>query len=118
MLDNLNIKYTQQYSFKDLFSNRECDKLYYDFAIFNNNILIYIIEYDGIQHFEEGHFHNNFLITHENDLKKNKYCFEHNIPIIRIPFNKEYYLDDLKLETTKFLLTPENEKNYYKISNY
>ena len=44
---------------------------------------------------------------------KNKYCFEHNIPLIRIPYNAEYTFEDLKLETTRFLLTPENEQEYY-----
>ena len=113
MLNNLHIQYKQQYSFKDLFSNRECDKLYYDFAIFNNNTLIYIIEYDGIQHFEKNHFHQDFTVIHKNDLEKNKYCFDHNIPIIRIPYNKEYNLNDLKLETTRYLLTQDNEGEYY-----
>lgn len=114
MLNTLNFQYKQQYSFQDLFSNRECDKLYYDFAIFNNETLLYLIEYDGIQHFEKNHFHNNFDITRKNDLLKNKYCFSNNIPIIRIPYNKPYDINDLKLETTKFLLTPENEKEYYR----
>ena len=45
---------------------------------------------------------------------KNKYCFEHNIPLIRIPYNVKYTEEDLILETTHFLLTPENEENYYK----
>ena len=113
MLDTLQIKYKQQYSFDDLYSNRKCDKLYFDFGIFNNNILIYIIEYDGIQHFEEGHFKDSYEITHQNDLIKNKYCFKHNIPIIRIPYNKEYNINDLKLETTRYLLTQDNEEKYY-----
>lgn len=113
MLDFLQIKYIKQYSFKDLFSNRECDKLYYDFAIFNKEKLIYMIEYDGIQHFEEGHFNGSLFITRKNDLKKNKYCFKHNIPIIRIPYDKEYTLNDLKLETTHYLLTQDNESKYY-----
>ena len=47
------------------------------------------------------------------NLIKNKYCFDNNIPLIRIPYNAEYTIDDLKLETTRFLLTPENEEEYY-----
>ena len=47
------------------------------------------------------------------DLQKNHYCFDNNIPIIRIPYDAEYTIDDLKLETTRFLLTPENEEEYY-----
>ena len=76
----------------------------------------YIIEYDGEQHFKpidvwggEEALSN----TRERDLIKNKYCFDNNIPLIRIPYDAEYTIDDLKLETTKFLLTPENEQEYY-----
>lgn len=114
ILDNLKISYKTQYRFKNLTSTgRECDQLMFDFAIFNNNKLIYLIEYDGIQHFEEGHFHNSLEKTRKNDLIKNKYCFDNNILIIRIPYDAEYTIDDLKLETTRFLLTPENEEDYY-----
>ena len=66
-----------------------------------------------------GHLNSCGCINskHENIIKqlliKNKYCFEHNIPLIRIPYNKEYTFEDLKLETTHFLLTPENEQKYY-----
>lgn len=35
------------------------------------------------------------------------------LAIIRIPYDADYIIDDLKLETTRFLLTPENEKEYY-----
>lgn len=114
ILDNAHIKYKQQYKFKDLTSTgRECDQLMFDIAVFNNDILLYLIEYDGIQHFEEGHFNNTFEITHNNDLLKNQYCFKHNIPIIRIPYYADYTLEDLKLETTRFLLVKENEGEYY-----
>ena len=114
MLDEINISYKQQIKFEDLSTTgRACDRLMYDFGIYNQNNLIYIIEFDGIQHFEEGHFKNDYNITHNNDLLKNKYCFDNNIPLIRIPYNIDYNLNDLKLETTRFLLTPENEKEYY-----
>lgn len=112
MLDTLNIKYIQQYSFKDLLNDKNY-KLFFDFAIVNNNKIIYVIEFDGIQHFQSGLFHSSLKDTHNNDIIKNHYCFEHNIPIIRIPYNKYYTLNDLKLEYSNFLLTPENEEQYY-----
>lgn len=116
MLDHLGIKYEQQQKFNDLSSTgRACDVLPFDIAVYNNNTLLYLIEYDGIQHFEDGHFHNTLEVTRKNDLIKNKYCFDHNIPLIRIPYDAEYTLDDLKLETTRFLLTPENEQEYYNV---
>lgn len=116
MLDILNIKYIQQQKFENLTSTgRACDQLMFDFGIYNNNTLIYLIEFDGIQHFDKTHQwkENGFEITHNNDLIKNKYCFDNNIPLIRIPYNAKYDLNDLKLETTRFLLTSENEEKYY-----
>lgn len=108
MLDELNIKYKKQYPYLDL---------YFDFAIYSKeNELLYFIEYDGIQHFKNGCFKQATIkTTHHNDLIKNQYCFNNKIPIIRIPYNKKYEKDDLILETTKFLLTQENEKEYYSI---
>ena len=84
----------------------------FDFFIENK----YIIEYDGEQHFKPIDFFGGekyFNVQRAHDLIKNKYCFDNNTPIIRIPYDVEYTLDDLKLETTRFLLTKENEKEYY-----
>lgn len=114
MLEALNIKYKQQQKFNDLTSTgRTCDELMFDIAVYNQETLLYLIEYDGVQHFEKGHFNNSYEQTRKNDIIKNKYCFDNNIPLIRIPYNAKYDLNDLKLETTKFLLTPENEAEYY-----
>ena len=85
----------------------------FDIAIFDNDFnLSYIIEYDGKQHFTQVS-NWNFEKTRKHDLIKNKYCFDNNIPLIRIPYDVEYTINDLKLETTRFLLTPKNEKEYY-----
>ena len=106
LLDQLKLIYKSQFHYKDCIGR-------FDFLINNN----YIIEYDGIQHFkytETGwNTKENFERTRKSDLIKNKYCFDNNIPIIRIPYDAEYDLNDLKLETTRFLLTPKNEKEYY-----
>ena len=89
----------------------------FDFHIGTNLEKGYIIEYDGQQHFfytgtgwdTQEHYER----THANDLRKNLYCFRNNIPLIRIPYDTNYTINDLKLETTRFLLTPENEEEYY-----
>ena len=96
----------------------ECHKTYddlvdkaqlpFDFFVDNK----YVIEYDGEQHFNPISFFD-YDYTHKHDLMKNNYCFKHSIPLIRIPANVKYTIDDLILETTRFLLTPENEKEYY-----
>ena len=104
ILKENNIPFIEQKSYKN-----------YRFDFYVNNK--YMIEFDGEQHFmyKGGWFtEDRFNTIHQNDLIKNKYCFDNNIPLIRIPYDAEYDLNDLKLETTRFLLTPENEEEYYK----
>lgn len=112
ILKKENIKYKKEFIFNNFKNAR------FDFAIFNNqNVLLYIIEYDGEQHFnyraKGWNNKNNFQTTRKKDLIKNKYCFENNIPLIRIPYNIKWQESDLILNTTRFLLTKENERNYY-----
>lgn len=48
LLDKANINYTTQKKFNGLSSTgRKCDELMFDFAIYKNDILQYLIEYDG-----------------------------------------------------------------------
>lgn len=71
----------------------------FDFAIFDDdNNLIKLIEFDGEQHFEPvEHFggEEKFLIQKERDERKNKYCEENNIPLLRIPY-WDYQRIDMK----------------------
>lgn len=107
LLTENNIPFIYQYSFNNF--------QHYKFDFYVNNS--YIIEFDGKQHFIwfENSWNNkdNVKATHNRDLLKNEYCFKNNIPIIRIPYDKNYNLQDLLLETTSFLLTPDNENIYY-----
>lgn len=117
LLEN-DMNYAKEYFVKLPNSGRA----YYDFAIFNNEQkLLYLIEFDGQQHDAEGKKENGqgwgnslelYLKTHERDLKKNRWCFEHDIPLIRIPYARLELLciEDLKLETTSFLLKPDMEE--------
>lgn len=93
----------------------------FDFAIFdNNNNLKYFIEFDGSQHFEENidedglgwNSKEKYEKTHERDMIKNQWCIENHIPLIRIPYTHLSKLDltDLVLETSTFIINPENEK--------
>lgn len=113
LLKENNINFIRECTFSDLKSDKN-RSLFFDFYIENN----YIIEFDGIQHFSAKmggwNTEENLMQVRKHDLRKNKYCFENHIPLIRIPYNAEYTIDDLKLETTRFLLTPENEDAYYK----
>lgn len=86
ILDKNNIKYKRQYSFKDL---KVKDYLKFDFAIFKNNNLFCLIEYQGKQHYEP---YRNFDDTErfkkrqEYDQIKRDYCKNNNIKLIEIPY--------------------------------
>lgn len=99
ILESNNIKFEVQKKFKDLPNN-----LRFDFFIENS----YVIEFDGMQHFEcIEHWGGEEGLKKRQlyDQQKNTYCFINNIPIIRIPYwHNDIQLEDLKVETTKFLL--------------
>ena len=76
----------------------------FDFYVDNK----YIIEFDGVQHFNTTSGWNNENKLHQtqiNDKIKNDWCKKHNIPIIRIPYLiKDIKLEDLLLETSKYIV--------------
>ena len=104
LLNDNNIMFEQQKSF----NNCKYDELDYrlprfDFFVSNK----YLIEFDGIQHFEPVEYfggEEQFAIQQEHDIYKNQWCKENNIPLIRIPYTKlnTLCLKDLLLETTEF----------------
>lgn len=91
ILQENNINFKREFTFPDLFGDRG-GKLRFDFGILNsNNDLLYLIEYDGIQHFEINCFGNNeddFNILKKYDKIKEDYCKNNNIPLLRIPYTK------------------------------
>lgn len=107
ILKNNNINFKQEVKFDTC---KFKDTNYYakfDFYVENN----YIIEYDGEQHFQyksdNGQNNKeNFEKTKNHDEYKNQQCKENNIPLIRIPYThlKDLCIEDLKLETTTFLV--------------
>lgn len=85
LLEN-NILFKKQFSFNDCLSSLG-NKLKFDFAIFENEKLKYLIEFDGKQHFEAVEAfggEKDFLKRQENDKIKNDYCELKNIKLIRI----------------------------------
>lgn len=81
-----NIKFTRQFTFENC---RDKNPLPFDFALFENNKLKCLIEFDGEQHFYPIDFwggEENFkYIKHHDDIKDN-YCINNKIPLIRIPY--------------------------------
>lgn len=113
ILTDNNIIFKKEYCFADL---KDEGLLRFDFAIFENNKLKYLIEYDGNIHTNKKGAWNGHLdydVLHKHDLMKNEYCKQHNIPLIRIPYTqlKKLTLKDLKLESSLFIIGENNEIN-------
>ena len=112
ILTDNQIQFITQYRFDDFVAEYNNIPYRFDFAIFINNQLSYIIEFDGEQHFyyQESGSSWNTKESHERtvelDIKKNNYCKEHNIPLIRIPYTMrgKITINDLVVETTKYLV--------------
>lgn len=97
ILDENNIFYEIEKKF-----NTCKDKTYLPFDFYVDNK--YLIEYDGIQHYDEQTIFN-YEYTHNHDLIKNQWCKENKIPLIRIPYThyNNLCLEDLLLETSKYI---------------
>lgn len=92
-------EFIREYSFDDL---KDQYVLRFDFAIFKNNQLAGLIEYQGEQHTSPSNgFYSEELIKH--DKMKVEYCKNRNIPLIVIYYKKNYNLTlaDLQLEKLK-----------------
>lgn len=91
LLTKNNIIFEKEYSFNDLIYK---NKLRFDFAIFNTDgTLSHLIEYDGIQHFEQTGWEDVKTIQFRDNLK-NQYCLDNNIKLIRIN-----NIEDINLST-------------------
>lgn len=91
ILKENNINFKREYTFSDLLGTGG-GRLRFDFGILDNSDnLLYLIEYDGIQHYEPNCFGKNkddFKILKKYDMIKDEYCKKNNIKLIRIPYTK------------------------------
>ena len=105
ILDELNISYETEKIFKDLISKNN-KPLRFDFCIYDNitkNILC-LIEYQGIQHYEERSYFSkqNLKERQDNDQLKHDYCLQHQLSLIEIPYldynllSKEYLYEQIE----------------------
>lgn len=90
LLDYWKINYKREYTFPDLITDKGGHPRF-DFAIFQNNKLAYLIEYDGRQHYN---YNNNWNMTKEEfqrlqdtDKLKTEYCQKNKIPLYRFTKN-------------------------------
>ena len=96
ILDDNNVNYKREVSISDCFSKRP---LKFDFAIYDHDVIVTIIEYDGEQHFHPVLLFGGedaYQETVRRDNIKNTYCAEKNIPLIRIP----YYMTNDEIKNT------------------
>lgn len=98
ILTKAGIAYRTEVEFKGLKGGK--GNLRFDFVCYKNGRIWVCIEVDGRQHFEyTPYFHKTkvaFRRQKEHDIKKNKFCIQNGIPLIRVPYWK---LDTLTYQT-------------------
>lgn len=92
ILKQYNISFKREYSFNDLVDN---GRLRFDFAIFQNNKLYGLIEYQGRQHSESPNQFNHYGLLQKHDKMKLEYCQKHNIPLLFLDKNSNLEQDIL-----------------------
>lgn len=84
-LEEKSINYEREFSFNDLVGKK--NNLRFDFKITLRDT-IFLLEFDGEQHYNPNTGIGNFEETYENDHKKNEYCILNEINLMRIPFTE------------------------------
>lgn len=97
--------YQEQYS---LIGCKYKNMLHFDFAVMINNIVLFLIEYDGQQHYKAIDFwggDNDLHIIQKRDQVKSNYCKENNIPLLRLPYTLT--AEQIEKEIVKFYKSVE-----------
>ena len=82
--------FSKEFSFNNLIGKEK--PLRFDFAIFEDDKIKCLIEFQGEQHYSPMRFSANlekFNKQKENDLKKVEYCRSNNVPLLIIPYWEE-----------------------------
>lgn len=90
-LQEHNIEFQREYTFSDL-SSAKGWKLRFDFAIFKNNQLLCLIEFQGKQHYEPIDGFGGeaaFEIGQQNDRAKEEYCKKNDIKLYTISYKED-----------------------------
>jgi len=98
-------------AFKEQFRINECrhiNSLPFDFAIFENDNIKFLLEYDGEQHFKVSRFNKDkrkmvkrLKNIQLRDKIKTRYCKDNNINLLRIPYTE---FDNIYLILENYLL--------------
>ena len=101
LLKSNSYHYKKEISFIGLYGKGK-NFLRYDFAIYENDKLTYLIEVDGEYHFKPIRGKLAFQRQKALDERKNSYCLINHIKLIRIPF---WEINNLTIE--KIFKTPD-----------
>ncbi|MBP0725945.1 hypothetical protein J5Y03_12260 [Bacillus sp. RG28] len=91
-LNKYNITCQREYWFPDLKLQKP---LRFDFVIFSNNRLLFLLEYDGEQHFEEKSGFGDYEKVSISDRMKNEYYNEKGIPLFRISYKEKNNIESI-----------------------
>lgn len=75
--------FSKEFSFSDCLSINNYP-LRFDFAIFEKQQLLCLIEFQGKQHYEDNNW--NWISPKENDKIKREYCLNNKIKLVEIPY--------------------------------
>lgn len=117
ILDKNNIKYILEFPIYNIDTENFSHPYRFDFLIIDkNNEPNRIIEFDGIQHYQDSWGRqrrdgvNALEKQQQRDKLKNQWTFDNNIPLVRIPY---WERDNITLDMImgdKYLITPEDEE--------
>ena len=91
IFDSNNIKYIEQKEFDGLVGTGG-NPLRFDFAVIEDNVLKYLLEYDGEFHYKPINGKKALAKQQEHDRRKDNYCRDNCIELVRIPY---WELDEL-----------------------
>ncbi|MCH5465051.1 DUF2726 domain-containing protein [Levilactobacillus tujiorum] len=104
-LNENEFEFKEQYRIKECYNKRP---LPFDFAVFKNNELLYLIEYQGVQHYFPKFGEENFKETRLRDRIKLDFCLERGIRLIRVPYERWYSYEALKSQVARCLASHLN----------
>ena len=84
----LGVEYVREYSFDDLLSSKN-NPLRFDFAVFNNNQLSFLLEYQGAQHYTSSNTPFGKMQREITDQQKKDYCHQHEYNLFEIAYNED-----------------------------
>ena len=96
ILKSAELQYKTQVSFKDLKGNK--GSLFFDFGVYENDKILYLIEFQGIQHYQAVDIfggEEQFQLQCKYDSLKEEYCKKNKIPLIKIPY---YDINKINIE--------------------